>query len=110
MMFWGVIHANTNMQIQKYTKIHSPEACKPIHILHLVLNMFEIIFWGVIRATTKTQIQKYITYGLDTANNFGMLFSCGVSVCPWGTGLGNEHFLRLYWIYTANCGMLFSAC
>ena len=75
-------------------------------------------------------------YWIYSANNCGVLFTWGVSVCPSGTGLGDVHFLRyefvldkfcqhlwgvvhlggirfldmcLYWIYSANnCGVLFT--
>ena len=45
-----------------------------------------------------------------SANNCGVLFSWGVSVCPSGTGLGHVHFLALclYWIYSANNCCVFS--
>ena len=70
-------------------------------------------------------------YWLCSANNFGVLFSWGLCVCPSGTRLRHVHVLRhifvldmfcqqfwgvvrlrgvhLYWIYsTNNCGVLFS--
>ena len=36
-----------------------------------------------------TEIHKYIKYWIYAANNWKMLFSWGVSVCPSSTGLGD---------------------
>ena len=37
-------------------------------------------------------------YWIYFANNCGVLFSWGVSVCPSGTGLGHVHFLRYMFV------------
>ena len=49
-----------------------------------------------------------IIYWIYTANNCGMLFSWGVSVCPSGTGLGNEHFLRYVFVLDIYCQQLWN--
>ena len=49
-----------------------------------------------------------IIYWIYTANNCGMLFSWGVSVCPSGTGLGNEHFLRYVFVLVIYCQQLWN--
>ena len=41
-----------------------------------------------------------------SANNCGVLFSWGVSVCPSGTGLGDVHFMRYLFVSDIFCQQL----
>ena len=56
-----------------------------VHVLRhiFVLDMFCQQFWGVVR------LGGVHLYWIYSANDCGVLFSWGVSVCPSGTGLGD---------------------
>ena len=43
-----------------------------------------------------------------SANNCGVLFTWGVSVCPSGTGFGNEQFLRYVFVLDIYCQQLWN--
>ena len=45
-------------------------------------------------------------YRIYSANNCGVLFSWGVSVCPSGTGLRHVHFLRYVFVLDIFCQQL----
>ena len=65
-----------------------------------VLDIFCQQLWGAV------QLGSVNLYWIYSANNCGVLFSSGVSVCPSGTRLGPEHDLRCVFVLDIFCQQL----